>query len=117
MQQDDESTATQIHRLLIEKGFKLSIWTILRCRRQLGWTFRGSAYCQLIREGNKAKRVAWVKTNLDEAEDGFENVIFSDESSIQIEAHKRFCHRKKGCPPKSKPRYKIRTRSIYDGYL
>ena len=29
--------------------------TILRNRRSLGWTFRGSAYCQMIRDVNKTK--------------------------------------------------------------
>lgn len=81
MIRDDETTAFQIHKMLSEKGFDISIWTIFRCRRELGWTFRGSAYCQLIRTANKAKRVEWAEQYLDEAEDGFDNVIFTDESS------------------------------------
>ena len=101
---DDETTAYQIHRLLKEKGYDISIWTIFRCRKELGWTFRGSAYCQLIRTANKEKRLTWAREYLDEAEDGFDNVIFTDESSIQLETHKRFCFRKKGCAPKNKPR-------------
>ena len=64
----------------------------------------GSAYCQLIRPANKEKCLAWAEQYLHEAEDGFHDVIWSDESSIQIETHKRYCYRKKGCPPKSKPR-------------
>lgn len=104
MNEDDETTAYQLHRILNEKGFSLSIWTILRCRKNLGWTFRGSAYCQLIRTANKQKRLEWARRYLDEAEDGFDNVIWSDESSIQLESHKRYCCRKKGSPPKNKPR-------------
>ena len=42
MRRDDETTTVQLHRLLNEKGYDLSRWTILRCRRSLGWTFRGS---------------------------------------------------------------------------
>ena len=30
---------------------------VLRCRTYLGWTFRGSSYCQLIRHENKQKRL------------------------------------------------------------
>ena len=105
MVHDDETTAFQIHKILSDRGYNISIWTILRCRKELGWTFRGSAYCQLIREANKIKRFDWAQQYLDEAEDGFENVIFSDESSIQLETHKRFCFRKKGSAPRSKPRY------------
>ena len=58
---DDETTASQLHKLLVEKGVTISITTILRCRDQLGWTFRGSAYCQMIRAANKVKRLEWMR--------------------------------------------------------
>ena len=104
MNSDDETTAFQLHKLLNERGIVISIWTVLRCRKSLGWTFRGSAYCQLIRVANKQARLDWAKQYIDECEDGFLNVIWSDESTIQLETHKRFCCRKKGCRPKNKPR-------------
>lgn len=104
MSEDDETTAYQLHKILKDQGFIISITTVLRCRDSLGWTFKGSAYCQLIRVVNKQKRLEWAKKYLNEAEDGFEDVIWSDESSIQLETHKRFCYRKRGCAPKSKPR-------------
>ena len=53
MRLDDETTAYQLHALLRGKGFPLSLRTVLRYRSSLGWTFRGSSYCQLIREANK----------------------------------------------------------------
>ena len=53
MRIDDETTAVQLHALLNSRGYHLSLRTILRCRISLGWTFRGSSYCQLIREANK----------------------------------------------------------------
>ena len=37
MRIDDETSAFQLHRLLISKGHYLSIQTILRCRQALGW--------------------------------------------------------------------------------
>ena len=104
MCKDDETTAFQIHKMLNERGIDISIRTIFRCRKSLGWTFRGSAYCQLIREANKQARLEWAKQYVDECEDGFMDVIWSDESTIQLETHKRFCCRKKGCRPKNKPR-------------
>ena len=105
MDKDDETTACQLRKILLEKGINVSRRSVLRWRRHLGWTFRGSAYCQLIRQNNKEKRLQWAQEYLNESEDGFDNVIWSDESSIQCETHKRFCYRKKNCPPKSKPRY------------
>lgn len=99
---DDETTATQLHVLLVDLGYSLSLRTILRCRSTLGWTFRGSAYCQLIREANRIKRLAWARKYKD---DDFTNVVFTDETTVQQESHRRFCCRKRGEPPKNKPRY------------
>ena len=41
MEQDDETTAHQLHKMLTDKGYTLSLATILWCRKELGWTFRG----------------------------------------------------------------------------
>ena len=101
MQQDDETTAYQLHRLLCDRGYSISLKTILRCRSSLGWTYRGSAYCQLIREANKVKRLNWARDHMD---DDFEDVIFTDECTVQLETHRRFCCRKRGQAPKPKPR-------------
>ena len=76
MEKDDETTAYQLHHMLLENGIKISLRTILRCRTALGWTYRGSAYCQLIREANKQKRLQWCELNKD---DTFDDVIWSDE--------------------------------------
>ena len=102
MRQDDETTAHQLHHLLTSKGYNLSIDTILRCRSSLGWTFRGSAYCQLIRDVNKLKRYDWA---VQYKNDDFDNVIYTDECTVQLEAHRRFCCRKQGEAPRPKPRY------------
>ena len=59
MRLDDETTAHQL-----QKGYWISLRTILQCRTALGWTFCGSAYCQLIREANKTKRLAWAQQHL-----------------------------------------------------
>ena len=102
MQKDDETTAPELDRLLQANGIKLSRSTILRCRRQLGWTYRGAAYCQLIREPNKLKRLTWCQEN---QHNDFYNVIWTDETTVQLENHRRFCHRKRGQKPRPKPRY------------
>ena len=49
---DVETSAMQLHALLKSKGINISRHTILRCRSLLGWTFCGSAYCQMIRQAN-----------------------------------------------------------------
>ena len=71
MRKDDETTAYQLHALLNSKGYCLSLRTILRCRSALGWTFRGSKYCQLIRTVNKVNCV-WLNCNNIASHDGIE---------------------------------------------
>ena len=77
MKADDETTAYQLHALLNSRGYQLSLRTILRCKTALGWTFRGSSYCQLIREANKQKRLDWARRYIDKAATGFEDVIWT----------------------------------------
>ena len=101
MRADDETTATQLQSILCQQGHQLSLSTILRCRTQLGWTYRGSAYCQVIRTANKMKRLDWARRNVG---GNFSNVVFTDECSIQMETHRRFCCHKRGELPKNKPR-------------
>ena len=102
MREDDETTAHQLHVLLQQRGFDISLRTVLRCRTSLGWTFRGSAYCQLIRDANKVKRKEWAERHLDET---FDDVVWTDECTIQLETHRRFSCHKRGEQPRPKPRY------------
>ena len=103
MKLDDETTATQLQAMLASQNIYVSLATIVRNRVQLGWTYRGSAYCQLIREPNKQKRLEWATDHL---HDNFDNVIWTDETTVQIETHKRFCYHKEGQKPRPKPRPK-----------
>lgn len=101
MRHDDETTAAQLHALLVREGHAINLRTVLRCRTDLGWTFRGSSYCQLIRHANKQKRLDWARLHL---ADSFEDVIWTDECTVQMESHRRFCCRKRGEAPRPKPR-------------
>ena len=103
MQEGDETTATLLQTRLAAHNIHVSLSTILRNRRQLGWIYRGSAYCQLMRNENKQKRIEWAYRNLS---DTFEDVIWTDEASIQLDWHKRYCCRKEGEKPRAKPRPK-----------
>ncbi len=103
MGQDDENTATQLVRILEERGYKVSKTTIVRARPILGWTFHGSHYCHLIRSVNKEKGLQWAVKNRD---NNFEAVRWMDESMIQLENHRTFSYRNIGTAPKPKPRAK-----------
>jgi transposase len=105
MSTDDETTATQLQQTLKNTGHTVSLSTILRHRTRLGWTFRGSAYCQLIRDVNKIKRKDWcIKYCNDVMNERLTDVVWTDETSIQLETHRRFCCRKKGQQARPKPR-------------
>ena len=96
---DDETTATQLQVIFAARNVYVSLATIVRNREQLGWTYRGSVYCQLIRQVNKD----WARAHI---HDTFDNVIWTDETTVQIETHRRFCYRKEGEKPRPKPRPK-----------
>ena len=105
MRSNDETTAVQLHALLTSKGYAMSLSTVLRCRRALGWAFRGSTYCQMIHEANRAKRLQWATAYRHKVETGFQGNMFTDEMSVQLESHCRFCCRKRKEHPKPEPRY------------
>lgn len=73
----------------------------------IGWSYRGSAYCQLIREANKNKRLEFALAHL---HDDFADVIWSDETTVQLECHRRRCCRKEGEKPRPKPKPKHPTK-------
>ena len=85
MRDNDEKTATQLIKLLNDKGFNISKLTIIQARKLLKWIFHGSSYCQMIRAKNKEKRVKWATDN---QANNFENIIWTDESVIQLENHR-----------------------------
>ena len=92
MKKDDQTTAVQLYKILLNQGHQICLATLLNSKKISGWTFRVLAYCQLIRPANKIKRLKWAKENTDLQVD---NVIWTDKASIQMESYRRFCHRKK----------------------
>ena len=77
---DDETTMVQLHTLLLRHGHTMTLKTVLRCRAALGWTFTGSAYCQLIRQQNEVKHIQWAQEHLS---DGFNSLIWTDAKRAQ----------------------------------
>ena len=81
MREDDKTMAVQLHALLAQNGYHLTLRTVLQCCVSLGWTFRGSTYCQLIHQANKNKCIEWAHKHRN---DNFANVIWTDEYSVQV---------------------------------
>ena len=107
MIKDDETTAYQFHQLLLRNQHYILFSTILQCRTELGWIFQDSAYCQIIQGVNKEKRLKWDHKYLVKANSGFDNVVWTDKSSVQLETHRRHSYRKLGDATKCKQRYNV----------
>ena len=80
-----------IHGATISQGTRLDVTT--------------TAYCQLIRDANKVKRLEFARHVL-ESGDTFQNVIFSDECSVSLEQYRQTCYRRIDEPTKQKPKPK-----------
>ena len=102
MREDDETTTYQFQSLVVIQGITISRRAVLRCHKLLGWTFCGSTYCQLTRDCNKQKHLDWACEHL---QDNFDDIVWTDEYSVQLETHKRFCCWKQGEPPRPRPRF------------
>jgi hypothetical protein len=73
--------------------------------KKLGWVKSGPKYCQVVREANRIARLGFCQ-QLKAKNETFEDVIFTDESSIWLEQHGKLCFRKKHMPAKLKPKAK-----------
>ena len=92
MQADDKATAVQIRSYLLQRGQRLlSLSTILRVQRELGWldVLRLSILPTYL--SGKEKCLDWSRAHF---HDNFEDVLWTDESSVQLHCHQRFCCRK-----------------------
>ena len=93
MTEDNELTSRQLFALFGTKylDVQVSISTIKRARKHLGWISKKTRYCALIREANKEKIPEWCKERLD---------LDLDESQRKTSYHKigqpsRLCGRAK----------------------
>ena len=113
IQSNEKMTMTSIEQTLAMEGIHTSWQTVKntitrwqktgdvrdyprRCRQgsiqsELGWSFTTARYCQAIHEANKSKRLDWCTERIKT----FGDVIFTDESTVQLECHRRKCFREK----------------------
>lgn len=107
LQRNDELTAQKLMDNLKERfpDLDVSIPTIKRARKQKGWVCTRPHYCQLIRDLNKRKRLLWCHY-MKNSNEMYENVIFTDECTVQLDRHSRICFRKKYQRRLLKPRAK-----------
>lgn len=100
MEQNTDMSSRQLHGKLLEKypQLRVSVCTVKRARRALGWSSKRTRYCALISEINEERRMTWCLERIAEADMEFSDVIWTDESSIQLESHRKITYQKKGKP-------------------
>lgn len=107
MKNNDETTARRLGTKLTERfNVHFSLSKIKRLRRGLGWLATGSKYCQLVREANRVKRLEFAQLCLRNQEN-FEDVLWSDESCIQLDWNGKLSFHRWWEPPnlKGKPKH------------
>ena len=97
---ENELTGRQLRNRIIEKfgDLPISISTIKRARQEAGWISKRTRYCALISEVNKTKRLAWCQERIKDNDMVFDDVIWTDESMIQMESHRKRSFRKQSEP-------------------
>lgn len=97
MTADNKLTSRQLFSHFCAKypEVQVSVSTVKRVRQHLGWISKKTLYCALIQDVNKEKRLMWCKERIDIELD---DVIFSDESSVQLESHRKTSYHKVGQP-------------------
>ena len=102
MRENDELTSWELQKLLCgEREVTISTSTIRNARRKLVLKHEKARYCQLIRDKNKTKRLVFCLKAM-RKKDNFEDDIFTDETSVEIQQYTRYSFRKNGSVPKCK---------------
>ena len=103
MAQNDELTMQKLLEMVTAQfgavGFSQRM--VARAREKLSLCYSTTRYCQAIIVANMEKRVKWCQEMLDTGEQ-FDDVIFTDESTIALERHRKRSYQKKGQPCKMK---------------
>ena len=77
--------------MLIEKfsDVSKSVSTVKRAHKALGWSAKETWYCTLISEISKEKKMTGCMDHIADGDLELSDVIWTDESSIQLESHRK----------------------------
>lgn len=96
-EQPDTSAPTLAANIEDEFGIDVSVRTVRRIREGHGWTRKLTRYCQMVRADNRPIRTQWCQDQIQNNET-FDDVIFTDESRIELSDVGKFSYRKGGQP-------------------
>ena len=110
--QDPEVTAAELKNVLENElpGLRIGVSTVKRARKEAGWICTQTRNCQMVRDANKIKRLEFC-WKIIETNDDFGNVIFTDESSVEIERATtiRFHEQGEMYKPAPKPKHPLKV--------
>ena len=96
---DPKLSITRLYRLFKEEYPQLPVSesTIKRVRKELGWVVKKTRYCALISDKNRLARLEWCKRMMTgDAGLEFDDVVWTDECTVQLESHRLVTFRKTG---------------------
>ena len=110
LRENNELTTTNILNNLRRQGIGISRSSVGRAVQRMGWSGKTTRYCQMIREANKQKRIDFCQHLLTTSEN-FRDIIFTDESMVQLKPTHRKCYHKKGQPRcfRPKPKHPVKV--------
>ncbi|KAL2081646.1 hypothetical protein ACEWY4_023499 [Coilia grayii] len=103
---DDELTAGNIRALLQRQhNVTLALCTVRKAVRRLGWSYGKPRFIPMTREKNKELRLRQAQ-DWKAAGEKFDNVLFTDESTVALERFALQCWRKRSARGMAKHRVK-----------
>ncbi|XP_035851860.1 uncharacterized protein si:dkey-77f5.3 [Sander lucioperca] len=94
-------------------GVQLSLTSVRRARRNLGWKYGKNSFCPITKDLNKEARLRQAVQWLESGET-WHDVLFTDTTTVTLERHTQLCSYMKGQPvarvrvkPKPKKPFKI----------
>ena len=94
-------TSLKLRNLIVNSfpHVQVSLATIKRAWKVLGWTTKKTRYCAIINDINKEKQMTWCIDRIANDDMDMTDVIWSDESTIEMEPHQKMMYQKKGLQP------------------
>lgn len=97
MEKNNEYCALELKRIIefklnrnrpINCKFQISVASVNRIRKELGWVYSSTRYCQMIREVNRQKRMEFCLSILRNPQK-IKSLAFTDECTVQLENCKK----------------------------
>ena len=110
---NNELTSKAIAEKLLQVfNIKVSVQYISHIRKSLGWTCCRLKYCQMITHKNKTVRMNYYLSALRTMET-FQNVIFTDETSVELASDGRLIFHKMSSDMSQLPAKKMKPKHAY----